>query len=75
MKKLDLTRPDHIVEFCQNYSQYKNSVSLPNTVEIEIEKILDQYNNNFITNNEATNQMIDVLLNFMKSLNIKIRRK
>lgn len=75
MSKLNLTNPDDILEFGFNYFEFKNTIPLPPSVTLEIEKCIYYYNIGFITNNKLGKQITDIILGFINDLDVKITRK
>ena len=55
MKKLDLTNPDDILEFANNYESHKDFVSLPESVKQEIKQSIEHYQIGYITAEELRN--------------------
>ncbi len=70
MKNLDFTKTEDIVEFANNYKCYKDQVSLPDSIYKQIDTWVGHYNNGIITARELVNLTIDIVLEFMKSLNL-----
>lgn len=74
MKKLDLTNPDDILEFANNYEIYKGSISLPKPVKQEINNSVKKYQVGYITYKELGNCIAMYVVEFMEYLDVEIKR-
>jgi len=68
MKKIDLTQLQDIREFAQNYTYYKEHVSLPENVHMRIEKVHQVLEYEIITKCEAESRIVSIIIKFMESL-------
>ena len=75
MRKLDLTIFDDILEFRRNYTLYKDSIGLPEDVNLKIGKWVSAYNKGILTSTELSNLISDIIVSFIDYLDIEIRRE
>lgn len=69
--KLDLTKPEDIVEFAKNYDHYKALVSLPETIYSKINNDNTILKRQEISHNEFYNRTMIIINEFITNLNLK----
>jgi len=68
MRKIDFTQLEDIREFSQNYSLYKEHVSLPKEVHLKIKKVHQVEEYQIINKREAESRIVSIIIKFMESL-------
>ncbi|PIB28300.1 hypothetical protein BFP78_00135 [Gaetbulibacter sp. 5U11] len=66
---MDLTKVKNQIEVAKNWYDYKDKIVIPNWLRKKIELIIKDYDNFMITNNEVSNQILDLLNNHFKLKN------
>lgn len=63
---MDLTKVKNQIEVAKNWYDYKDKIVIPNWLRKKIELIIKDYDNFMITNNEVSNQILDILNAYYK---------
>lgn len=70
MKNLDLTKTEDVIEFAEKPEFYLKNSSLPKSVMLDIELIINNYKGGYLTRIESKNQIIFTLKSFIKDLSL-----